>query len=68
VDNLWSPGFFYPFESVIGFSDNHFATFWACAAARAVGAVREDAFFVLVLGGQYVQFFLVPVGIKTFRF
>jgi len=29
VPKLWSPAFFYPFENVLAFSDNHFGSGWA---------------------------------------
>jgi hypothetical protein len=57
VDRLWSPGFFYPFERVLGFSDNHFGTFWVYAAARVFGAVRENAFLFWFLVGNTLNFF-----------
>jgi hypothetical protein len=42
---------------VLGFSDNHFATFWVYAAARAFGAVRENAFLFWFLVGNALNFF-----------
>ncbi len=68
VDSLWSPGFFYPFEKVLGFSDNHFATFWVYAAARAFGAVREDAFLVWFLVGNTLSFVSCLWVLKRFGF
>ena len=68
MDSLWSPGFFYPFEKVLGFSDNHFATFWVYAAARAFGAVREDAFLVWFLVGNTLSFVSCLWVLKRFGF
>jgi hypothetical protein len=68
VDSLWSPGFFYPFERVLGFSDNHFATFWVYAAARAFGAVREDAFLFWFLVGNTLNFFSCLCVLRRFGF
>ena len=68
VDYLWSPGFFYPFEGVLGFSDNHFGTFWAYAAARAFGAVREDAFLIWFLVGNTLNFITCLWALKRFGF
>ena len=68
VDSLWSPGFFYPFERVLGFSDNHFATFWVYAAARALGAVREDAFLFWFLVGNTLSFVSCLWVLKRFGF
>lgn len=68
VDRLWSPGFFYPFERMLGFSDNHFGTFWVYAAARAIGGVREDAFLFWFLVGNTLNFFSCLSVLKRFGF
>ncbi len=68
VDGLWSPGFFYPFERVLGFSDNHFATLWVYAVARAFGAVREDAFLFWFLVGNTLNFFSCLWVLRRFGF
>ncbi len=68
ADRLWSPGFFYPFERVLGFSDNHFGTFWVYAAARAFGAVRENAFLFWFLVGNALNFFSCLWVLRRFGF
>jgi hypothetical protein len=68
ADRLWSPGFFYPFERVLGFSDNHFATFWVYVAARAFGAVREDGFLFWFLVGNTLNFFSCLWVLRRFGF
>lgn len=42
--SLWSPAFFYPFESTLAFSDNHFGTGWIYALIRLIGFDREYAY------------------------
>lgn len=42
--SLWSPPFFYPFEHILGFSDNHFGTVPVYIIVRALGLSREVAF------------------------
>ena len=41
---LWSPSFFYPYEHVLAFSDNHFGTGVVYGLARSIGMSRERAF------------------------
>jgi hypothetical protein len=53
---------------VLGFSDNHFATFWLYAAARAFGAVREDAFLFWFLVGNTLNFFSCLWVLRRFGF
>jgi hypothetical protein len=68
VDNLWSPGFFYPFEKVLGFSDNHFGTFGVYAAGRVLGATREDALLFWFLVGNTLNFFSCLWVLRRFGF
>ena len=42
--SLWSPRFFYPFEGVLAFSDNHFGSAWSYALLRISGLSREGAY------------------------
>jgi hypothetical protein len=53
---------------VLGFSDNHFATFWVYVAARAFGAVREDAFLFWFLVGNTLNFFSCLWVLRRFGF
>jgi len=41
---LWSPGFFYPYEGTLAFSDNHFGTGPVYIAMRLLGLTPEQAF------------------------
>ncbi|ULU25204.1 hypothetical protein [Dyella terrae] len=41
---LWSPGFFYPYEGTLAFSDNHFGTGLVYIAMRVLGLTPEQAF------------------------
>ena len=52
VAHLWSPSFFYPFERVLGLSDNHFGSGWSYALLRGFGLPREMA---------YVGWLLAPI-------
>ena len=56
VPELWSPGFFYPFERILAFSDNHFGSFWSYAAARSLGAPRELSFQIWFLVGYVLNY------------
>lgn len=58
VPDLWSPTFFYPFENVLAFSDNHFGTFWSYAIARIAGLQREHAFLVWFIVGNVLNFWV----------
>lgn len=42
--HLWSPSFFYPYERVLGLSDNHFGSGWSYSALRGFGLPREMAY------------------------
>ena len=55
---LWSPGFFYPFERVLGLSDNHFGSVWSYAALRGVGLTREMAYSGWFLAGTVLNFWV----------
>ena len=44
VGMLWSPTFFYPYEHVLAFGDNHFGTGLIYGIARFVGLSQERAF------------------------
>ena len=54
ASQLWSPGFFYPFERVLGLSDNHFGSLGSYALLRSFGFPREMAYL-----GWYVFGFLL---------
>lgn len=54
---LWSPAFFYPFENILAFSDNHLGTAIIYAFFRALGFSREISFDCWFLAGITVSFF-----------
>jgi len=48
--NLWSPNFYYPFNNILGFSDNFFGSFFIYGFFRSLGFNRPlafDAWFVV---------------------
>jgi len=53
---LWHPQFFYPFEWVLGFSDNHFGSAWSYVALRLLGLPREEAYLGWFLCGSVLSF------------
>jgi hypothetical protein len=55
---LWSPGFFYPFERVLGLSDNHFGSVWSYALLRGAGLTREMAYSGWFLVGTVLNFWV----------
>ena len=55
---LWSPPFFYPFDGVLAFSDNHFGTVWPYIVARLGGLPREHAFQVWFAIGTCLNFWV----------
>jgi hypothetical protein len=55
---LWSPDFFYPFERVLGLSDNHFGSVWSYAILRGLGLTREMAYSGWFLVGTVLNFWV----------
>lgn len=56
--HLWSPGFFYPFERLLGLSDNHFGSVWSYAILRGAGLTREMAYSGWFLVGTVLNFWV----------
>jgi hypothetical protein len=54
--NLWSPTFFFPFENVLAFSDNHFGSAWSYIFLRLTGLEREVAFAGWYVIGNILNF------------
>ena len=65
---LWSPQFFYPFEGVLAFSDNHFGSAWSYILARLLGLTRENAFQVWFGVGTCLNFWVCWVVLKRLGF
>lgn len=56
VSKLWSPAFFYPFENVLAFSDNHFGSGAVYILFRAFGQAREQAYLYWFVVGNILNF------------
>ena len=54
--DVWSPTFFYPYQNVLAFSDNHFGTALSYALLRYVGFAREIAFSGWYVIGIFLNF------------
>lgn len=57
--SLWSPTFFYPFEHVLAFSDNHFSSSIFYIVLRLAGLEREAAFNGWFLIGNGLNFLAI---------
>lgn len=55
---LWSPAFFYPFEKVLAFSDNHFGSGWVYVLLRVAGLHREEAYLGWFVVGNLLNFWV----------
>jgi hypothetical protein len=53
---LWSPGFFYPFQGVLAFSDTHFGSGATYVLARLLGLSREHAYDAWFVAGTLLNF------------
>jgi hypothetical protein len=56
VSKLWSPAFFYPFENVLAFSDNHFGSGAIYILFRTFGQPREQAYLYWFVAGNVINF------------
>ena len=56
VSKIWSPSFFYPFENVLAFSDNHFGSGAIYILFRAFGQPREQAYLYWFIAGNVLNF------------
>lgn len=70
-NSLWSPSFFFPFEGVLAFSDNHFGSAASYIFLRLLGLGREVAFDGWLLIGNCLNFIAAYVvmrrmGLKGF--
>jgi len=53
---LWSPAYFYPFQNVLGFSDNHFGSGWVYGLFRVFSVDREGAYLGWFLVGSCLNY------------
>lgn len=65
---LWSPTFFYPFENVLAFSDNHFGSGWAYIIFRFAGFERESAFIAWFVLGNVMNFWVTYYVLRKLGF
>lgn len=56
--SLWSPTFFFPFEGVLAFSDNHFGSGGAYVLFRLAGLPREAAYQAWFIAGTVLNFWV----------
>lgn len=66
--NLWSPAFFYPFEGVLAFSDNHFGSSIFYSLFRLMGFSRETAFDNWFIIGNFLSFLASFYGLRQLNF
>jgi hypothetical protein len=65
---LWSPSFFYPFEGVLGLSDNHFGSLWSYSLLRSFGLPREMAYLGWYLIGFLLNFVVCGWVLRIAKF
>lgn len=65
---LWSPAFFYPFENVLAFSDNHFGSGWSYILFRLAGLEREYAYLAWFIVGNVLNFWVTFYVLKRLGF
>lgn len=68
VSSLWSPGFFYPFEHVLAFSDNHFGSGWSYILFRLSGLQREYAYIGWFVVGTLLNFWVAYFVFRRLEF
>ncbi len=66
--SLWSPTFFYPFENVLAFSDNHFGSAFFYVLLRFWGFSREIAFDGWFLIGVTLSYFCAFMAFRRIGF
>ena len=66
--SLWSPAFFYPFENILGFSDNHFGSVLFYALFRGLGFSREYAFDAWFVIGALLNYAACFWALRQWRF
>jgi len=66
--NVWSPTFFYPFQNVLAFSDNHFGSAWSYILFRLSGLPRESAFLGWFIVGNLLNFWVAYYALRRLGF
>lgn len=65
---LWSPSYFYPYENVLAFSDNHFGSGWIYILFRLGHLTREQAFLGWFIVGNVFNFWSSYYIFRRFNF
>ena len=66
--HLWSPEFFYPYERVLGLSDNHFGSLWSYSLLRSLGLPREMAYLGWYMFGFLLNFLACAWVLRQAKF
>lgn len=66
--SLWGPRFFYPFENVLAFSDNHFGSSVFYILFRLLGFSRETAYNCWFIVGNILSFFAAFYCLQRLNF
>jgi len=66
--DIWSPAFFFPYQNVLAFSDNHFGTAFSYVLVRSIGLSREISFSAWYAIGFSLNFGCSYLVFKRFRF
>ncbi|WP_052950037.1 hypothetical protein [Dyella japonica] len=64
--SLWSPGFFYPYQGALAFSDNHFGTGLIYIVQRALGLTPEMAFIGWYTFAAPLNFVACYIALRRF--
>jgi hypothetical protein len=57
AQSLWNPGFFYPAQNVLAFSDTHIGSGWPYVILRWFGLSREPAYIGWFIAGASLNYF-----------
>jgi hypothetical protein len=66
--DIWSPAFFYPYQNVLAFSDNHFGTAFSYIFLRSIGLSREISFSGWYVIGFCLNFACSYLVFRRFQF
>ncbi|RNA64283.1 hypothetical protein CR163_002890 [Prosthecochloris sp. ZM_2] len=66
--SLWSPGYFYPFQGGLAFSDNHFGTSIFYVPFRLMSFDRETAFAFWFVTGNVLNFIAAWYALRRIGF
>jgi len=66
--DLWSPGFFYPNQGALAFSDNHFGSALPYLLLRWLGFTREEAFSGWYVVGCSLNFIVSYIVLRKLHF